>query len=84
VPFVSGATNLGEALRRISEGAAPWPSVVEEGGIGGNAAQVVDLKTTCAPMDLLNPGKLGDSFFTSRGLHATQLPRAATHTPRRV
>jgi len=46
----------------------PHSYVVEEGGFVGDTAQVVALKTTCDPHGLLNPGKLGDSFFTSRGL----------------
>lgn len=46
----------------------PHSYVVEEGGFVGDTARVVELKTSCDPMGLLNPGKLGDSFFTSRGL----------------
>ena len=46
----------------------PHSYVVEEGGFVGDTAQVVALKTGCDPMNLLNPGKLGDTFFTSRGL----------------
>ncbi|MCZ2829057.1 FAD-binding oxidoreductase [Modestobacter sp. VKM Ac-2986] len=46
----------------------PHSYVVEEGGFVGDTAQVVALKTTSDPYGLLNPGKLGDSFFTSRGL----------------
>ncbi|CCH86953.1 putative FAD linked oxidase [Modestobacter italicus] len=46
----------------------PHSYVVEEGGFVGDTGQVVALKTSCDPYGLLNPGKLGDSFFTSRGL----------------
>jgi FAD/FMN-containing dehydrogenase len=46
----------------------PHSYVVEEGGFVGDTAQVVALKTAGDPYGLLNPGKLGDSFFTSRGL----------------
>jgi FAD/FMN-containing dehydrogenase len=61
----------------------PHSYVVEEGGFVGDTAQVVVLKTTCDPMDLLNPGKLGDSFFTSRGLTPPSA-RAAARTTRRA
>jgi FAD/FMN-containing dehydrogenase len=46
----------------------PHSYVIEEGGFVGDTSQVVDLKASCDPHNLLNPGKLGDSFFTSRGL----------------
>jgi FAD/FMN-containing dehydrogenase len=46
----------------------PHSYVVEEGGFVGDTSRVVELKASCDPHNLLNPGKLGDSFFTSRGL----------------
>src|SRR5204862_1132 len=46
----------------------PHSYVVEEGGFVGDTARVVELKQSCDPYDILNPGKLGDGFFTSRGL----------------
>jgi FAD/FMN-containing dehydrogenase len=55
----------------------PHSYVVEEGGFVGDTGQVVELKTSCDPYGLLNPGKLGDSFFTSRGLTPPSA-RAAT------
>ncbi|TWH72971.1 FAD-binding oxidoreductase [Modestobacter roseus] len=58
----------------------PHSYVVEEGGFVGDTAQVVELKTTCDPHGLLNPGKLGDSFFTARGLTP---PSARAATARR-
>jgi FAD/FMN-containing dehydrogenase len=58
----------------------PHSYVVEEGGFVGDTAQVVALKTSCDPLGLLNPGKLGDSFFTSRGLTP---PSARAATARR-
>ncbi|WP_407938150.1 FAD-binding oxidoreductase [Motilibacter rhizosphaerae] len=58
----------------------PHSYVVEEGGYVGDTSQVVALKETCDPYGLLNPGKLGDSFFTSRGLTP---PSARAATARR-
>lgn len=55
----------------------PHSYVVEEGGFVGDTSQVVALKTSCDPAGLLNPGKLGDSFFTARGLTPPST-RAAT------
>jgi hypothetical protein len=54
--------------------------VVEEGGFVGDTAQVVELKTSCDPSGLLNPGKLGDSFFTSRGLTPPSARASAART----
>ncbi|QYN37490.1 FAD-binding oxidoreductase [Pseudonocardia sp. DSM 110487] len=56
----------------------PHSYVVEEGGFVGDTARVVELKQSCDPHDILNPGKLGDSFFTSRGL----TPPSARTAPR--
>jgi pyridoxal 5'-phosphate synthase pdxS subunit len=44
VPFVCGATNLGEALRRIGEGAAMIRSKGEAG-----TGDIVEAVATCAP-----------------------------------
>ncbi|MCZ2839232.1 FAD-binding oxidoreductase [Modestobacter sp. VKM Ac-2985] len=60
----------------------PHSYVVEEGGFVGDTAQVVALKTSCDPFGLLNPGKLGDSFFTSRGLTPPSTRAAATRRGR--
>jgi FAD/FMN-containing dehydrogenase len=60
----------------------PHSYVVEEGGFVGDTDRVVELKTSCDPHGLLNPGKLGDSFFTSRGLTPPSA-RAATALGRR-
>jgi hypothetical protein len=46
----------------------PHSYVVEEGGMVGDTDPVVVLKMSSDPLGLLNPGKLGDSFFSSRGL----------------
>lgn len=58
----------------------PHSYVVEEGGFVGDTGRVVELKRSCDPDGLLNPGKLGDSFFTSRGLTP---PSARAATARR-
>ena len=58
----------------------PHSYVVEEGGFVGDTAQVVELKNSCDPSGLLNPGKLGDSFFTSRGLTPPSARASATRT----
>ncbi|GAA3969942.1 FAD-binding oxidoreductase [Actinomadura viridis] len=45
----------------------PHSYIVEEGGFVGDTAQVATLKQTSDPYHILNPGKLGEGFFTSRG-----------------
>lgn len=44
----------------------PHSYVVEEGGFVGDVAQMLELKTKCDPNGILNPGKLGKSFYADR------------------
>ena len=58
VPFVCGATNLGEALRRISEGAAMIRSK-GEAGTGNIVEAVRHLRSITGDIRKLDPGRLG-------------------------
>ncbi|RBY86812.1 FAD-binding oxidoreductase [Blastococcus sp. TF02A-26] len=44
----------------------PHSYVVEEGGFVGDVAETLALKERCDPLGILNPGKLGASFFAAR------------------
>ncbi|WP_432825588.1 FAD-binding oxidoreductase [Dactylosporangium sp. CA-092794] len=44
----------------------PHSYVVEEGGFVGDITQMLALKATCDPYGILNPGKLGTSFYAGR------------------
>lgn len=44
----------------------PHSYVVEEGGFVGDVAQMLALKAECDPYGILNPGKLGMSFYADR------------------
>jgi FAD/FMN-containing dehydrogenase len=44
----------------------PHSCVVEEGGFVGEVGALLALKARTDPHHILNPGKLGDSFFTTR------------------
>ncbi len=44
----------------------PHSYVVEEGGFVGDVAETLALKDRCDPHGILNPGKLGASFFAAR------------------
>lgn len=44
----------------------PHSYVVEEGGFVGDTSGFLELKRTCDPFNLLNPGKIGSSFFDRR------------------
>jgi hypothetical protein len=52
----------------------PHSYVVEEGGFVGNVAQVVALKAKCDPYGILNPGKLGNSFYATRSWRGESQP----------
>jgi FAD/FMN-containing dehydrogenase len=45
----------------------PHSYVVEEGGFVGDTSRMLALKAEADPFGLLNPGKLGTSFFAERG-----------------
>ena len=40
--------------------------MVEEGGFVGDTGRMLDLKQDVDPHGILNPGKLGESFFSGR------------------
>jgi FAD/FMN-containing dehydrogenase len=44
----------------------PHSYVVEEGGFVGDVTKVLALKSQCDPHGILNPGKLGNSFYVTR------------------
>ena len=72
VPFVCGATNLGEALRRIGEGAAMIRSKGEAGT--GNVVEAVrHMRTIYGEIRRLQPMD-ADELFTA----AKELPRRST------
>jgi pyridoxal 5'-phosphate synthase pdxS subunit len=72
VPFVCGATNLGEALRRITEGAAMIRSKGEAGTGDPEDELYVAAKELQAPYDLVKEvaeaGKLPVVLFTAGGI----------------
>ncbi len=69
VPFVCGATNLGEALRRISEGACMIRSKGEAGT--GNVVEAVrHLRTINAQMRRLRSADAGELYALAKDLQA--------------
>jgi pyridoxal 5'-phosphate synthase pdxS subunit len=69
VPFVCGATNLGEALRRIGEGACLIRSKGEAGT--GNVVEAVrHLRTINAQMRRLQSADANELFALAKDLHA--------------
>ena len=63
VPFVCGATNLGEALRRISEGACMIRSK-GEAGTGNIVEAVRHLRSILGDIRKITPGRLAPSCST--------------------
>jgi pyridoxal 5'-phosphate synthase pdxS subunit len=69
VPFVCGATNLGEALRRISEGAAMIRSKGEAGT--GNVVEAVrHLRSILGDMRKITTADSAERFAWAKGLQA--------------
>ena len=69
MPFVCGATNLGEALRRISEGAAMIRSK-GEAGTGNIVEAVRHLRSIIGDMRKITPGRLGRAVRLGQALQA--------------
>ena len=69
VPFVCGATNLGEALRRIAEGAAMIRSK-GEAGTGDVSEAVRHLRTIRAEMARLNSMSPDELYVAAKALQA--------------
>lgn len=69
VPFVCGATNLGEALRRITEGAAMIRSK-GEAGTGDVSEAVRHLRTICAEMARLSSMSPDELYVAAKELQA--------------
>lgn len=78
IPALVGLPDHGEALDQLMSFASsigirvlnPHSFVVEEGGFVGDTDYMLDLKQTSDPHLLLNPGKLGGSFFNKRAWRA--------------
>jgi FAD/FMN-containing dehydrogenase len=74
VDILMGMPDHGEALDELmafcrSVGVRvlnPHSYVVEEGGFVGDIDAMLALKATCDPHGILNPGKLGSSFYVDR------------------
>ncbi|MDX2358744.1 FAD-binding oxidoreductase [Dietzia sp. PP-33] len=58
--LIAYCTGLGISLLN------PHSFVVEEGGFVGDTGRMLDLKRDVDPLGILNPGKLGKSFFSAR------------------
>ena len=69
VPFVCGATNLGEALRRISEGAAMIRSK-GEAGTGDVVEAVRHLRSILKDIKMLSAADSAERFTTAKNLQA--------------
>ncbi len=75
IPAIVGLENHDEALEELIAFCVglgmivmnPHSFVVEEGGFVGDTTAVLRLKAECDPHGILNPGKLGASFFEHRG-----------------
>ncbi|CAN5428666.1 FAD-binding oxidoreductase [soil metagenome] len=78
IPALVGLPNHGEALDDLISFASrigmhvlnPHSFVVEEGGFVGDTEYMLELKRTCDPYSILNPGKLGSSFFEARAVRS--------------
>lgn len=80
VPFVCGATNLGEALRRITEGAAMIRSK-GEAGTGDVSNAVTHMRTIRAEMKRLSSMADDELYVAAKELQAPfELVREVAHT----
>lgn len=61
----------------------PHSFVVEEGGFVGDVSAMLALKAECDPHGILNPGKLGGSFFTER-MRTADAPERIVLAPEQV
>lgn len=61
----------------------PHSFVVEEGGFVGEVSAMLALKAECDPYGILNPGKLGGSFFTER-MRTAAAPERVVLAPEQV
>ncbi len=62
----------------------PHSYVVEEGGFVGDVAQMLALKATCDPYGILNPGKLGNSFYADRAWRGESESKVASIAPEQL
>lgn len=62
----------------------PHSYVVEEGGFVGDVAQMLALKAECDPYGILNPGKLGNSFYAGRTRRGQSDPGTAVIAPEQL
>ena len=81
VPFVCGATNLGEALRRISEGAAMIRSK-GEAGTGNIVEAVRHLRSILGDIRKITPGRRGRALRLGQAAAGARRPRAGDRRDR--
>ena len=81
VPFVCGATNLGEALRRISEGAAMIRSK-GEAGTGNIVEAVRHLRSIIGDIRKHHPGRLGRAVRVGQAAAGAAAARAGDRRDR--
>ena len=81
VPFVCGATNLGEALRRISEGAAMIRSK-GEAGTGNIVEAVRHLRSIIGDIRKITPGRLGRAVRVGQAAAGAAAARAGDRRDR--
>jgi FAD/FMN-containing dehydrogenase len=62
----------------------PHSYVVEEGGFVGDVAQMLALKAKCDPYGILNPGKLGNSFYADRAWRGESESKVASIAPEQL
>ena len=83
VPFVCGATNLGEALRRISEGAAMIRSK-GEAGTGNIIEAVRHLRSILGDIEKLRIARPEERYGWAKELRGADRPRRGSRGTRRA